>query len=66
VHKLLSAPAIQFKGTGWYVTDYGGKSGTKGDSAPAAPTKSDSAKTESTPAASSTESKPASDKSSSS
>ena len=20
--KLLSAPAIQFKGTGWYVTDY--------------------------------------------
>ena len=27
VKKLLSAPAIQFKGTGWYVTDYGGKSG---------------------------------------
>jgi putative FmdB family regulatory protein len=23
VRKLLSAPAIQFKGTGWYVTDYG-------------------------------------------
>jgi putative FmdB family regulatory protein len=22
VHKLLSAPAIQFKGTGWYITDY--------------------------------------------
>jgi putative FmdB family regulatory protein len=22
VRKLLSAPAIQFKGTGWYVTDY--------------------------------------------
>ena len=22
VQKLLSAPAIQFKGTGWYVTDY--------------------------------------------
>ena len=20
--KLLSAPAIQFKGTGWYITDY--------------------------------------------
>ena len=36
--KLLSAPAIQFKGTGWYVTDYArkGKSddgdGKKGDS----------------------------------
>lgn len=27
VHKLLSAPAFQFKGTGWYVTDYAGKSG---------------------------------------
>jgi hypothetical protein len=22
---MLSAPAIQFKGTGWYVTDYKGK-----------------------------------------
>ena len=21
----ISAPAIQFKGSGWYVTDYGGK-----------------------------------------
>ncbi len=27
VRKLLSAPAIQFKGTGWYVTDYARKSG---------------------------------------
>ncbi len=26
VQKLLSAPAIQFKGTGWYVTDYARKS----------------------------------------
>lgn len=24
--RQLSAPAIQFKGSGWYVTDYGGKS----------------------------------------
>jgi putative FmdB family regulatory protein len=24
--RLLSAPAIQFKGTGWYVTDYAKKS----------------------------------------
>ena len=23
VHKLLSAPAFQFKGSGWYITDYG-------------------------------------------
>ena len=27
VSKLLSSPAIQFKGTGWYVTDYA-KSGS--------------------------------------
>ena len=27
VRKLLSSPAIQFKGTGWYVTDYAKKSG---------------------------------------
>lgn len=23
--RVLNAPAIQFKGTGWYVTDYAGK-----------------------------------------
>ncbi|MBI3450687.1 MAG: zinc ribbon domain-containing protein [Acidobacteria bacterium] len=27
VEKLMSAPAIAFKGSGWYVTDYGGKKG---------------------------------------
>tara|TARA_B100000959_G_scaffold122242_1_gene128350 strand:+ start:865 stop:1224 length:360 start_codon:yes stop_codon:yes gene_type:complete len=27
VEKQLSSPAIQFKGTGWYVTDYAKKSG---------------------------------------
>lgn len=27
VQRLPSAPAIQFKGTGWYVTDYAKKSG---------------------------------------
>jgi|SRR5581483_9016483 len=30
VHKLQSAPAFQFKGSGWYVTDYGKKEGGKG------------------------------------
>ena len=25
VHKLMSTPAFQFKGTGWYVTDYAKK-----------------------------------------
>jgi putative FmdB family regulatory protein len=28
VQKLLSAPAIQFKGTGWYITDYARKGGS--------------------------------------
>ena len=25
VERLISAPAIQFKGSGWYVSDYAGK-----------------------------------------
>ncbi len=32
VRKLVSSPAIQFKGTGWYVTDYA-KKGTGGTAA---------------------------------
>ncbi len=44
VEKLLSAPAIQFKGTGWYVTDYARKSGGEREKA------SSSEKRESTPA----------------
>ncbi len=27
LHKILSSPAIQFKGSGWYVTDYASKKG---------------------------------------
>lgn len=48
VRRLLSSPAIQFKGSGWYVTDYSqkGKSG-KSDSSTGdkpADAKSDTAK----------------------
>jgi putative FmdB family regulatory protein len=32
VQKLLSAPAIQFKGTGWYITDYARKGSGEGAS----------------------------------
>lgn len=32
VEKLLSAPAVQFKGSGWYVTDYANKGGSSGKS----------------------------------
>ena len=28
VRKRLSSPAIQFKGSGWYITDYAKKTGT--------------------------------------
>lgn len=28
VEQVLSAPAVQFKGSGWYVTDYARKSGS--------------------------------------
>ena len=43
LERQISAPAIQFKGSGWYVTDYAGKT-TKGDqseSESVAETKSD-------------------------
>jgi putative FmdB family regulatory protein len=32
VEKLLSPPAVQFKGSGWYVTDYARKSGGSAES----------------------------------
>jgi putative FmdB family regulatory protein len=34
VEPVLSAPAIQFKGQGWYVTDYAGKKSTENESKP--------------------------------
>ena len=42
VQRLASSPAIQFKGTGWYVTDYAQKG--KADSSASA--KTDGAKTD--------------------
>jgi putative FmdB family regulatory protein len=67
VHKLLSAPAFHFKGTGWYVTDYAKKTGAsavKTDAGPSDAGKSDGASAESKPAATETkaadEKKPAS------
>jgi putative FmdB family regulatory protein len=33
VQKLLSSPAIQFKGSGFYLTDYGRGTGSKADAA---------------------------------
>ena len=48
VRRLLSSPAIQFKGTGWYITDYAQKG--KSDSSAGAPAKTDTAKPDSTTA----------------
>ena len=43
VKKLLSSPAIQFKGTGWYITDYARSGKTDSGAAPASSeTKSES------------------------
>jgi putative FmdB family regulatory protein len=53
VHKLLSSPAIQFKGSGWYITDYSqkGKSeSTKTDSGESKKESKSDATTESKPA----------------
>jgi putative FmdB family regulatory protein len=53
IEKLASAPAIQFKGTGWYVTDYARKSSgsesgkDKGASGESGKEKSSSAETKS-------------------
>lgn len=71
VQRLVSSPAIQFKGSGWYITDYakkgsGDKGSSSGSDAKGGDAKSDpAAKTDSsvksdapaTPAASSTTSK---------
>lgn len=63
VRKLLSSPAIQFKGSGWYITDYAKKSSRdagpskgSGESSDKTSTDSSSPKSESTskPAESST------------
>jgi putative FmdB family regulatory protein len=50
VKKLISAPAFQLKGTGWYATDYGGKKGGGAGSSSETKTESKSeSKTESKP-----------------
>ncbi len=56
LEKVISAPALQFKGTGWYVTDYAKRGASAGgkDHAAAGTAKSEAkpeAKSESKPAA---------------
>jgi putative FmdB family regulatory protein len=61
VHRLLSAPALQFKGSGWYITDYA-KSGATASSTNGG--KSESAKPETSTASSDTKSSSAESKAS--
>lgn len=42
IEQVITAPAVQFKGTGWYVTDYAKKSGAMGSSSNGESSKSDS------------------------
>jgi putative FmdB family regulatory protein len=48
VEQMISAPAVQFKGSGWYVTDYAkkpsGGSSSKAEAESKVDSKSDSAK----------------------
>jgi putative FmdB family regulatory protein len=46
VRKLLSSPAIQFKGSGWYITDYAKKDSASPSSSTSGETKTET-KTES-------------------
>ena len=64
VKKLLSSPAIQFKGSGWYITDYAKKSGADASKSSSASSDASSSKDSSSkesssaaPAAASSESK---------
>ena len=41
VEQMISAPAVQFKGTGWYVTDYAKKSSSPGSSGSGDPSSKD-------------------------
>ncbi len=61
IEKLLSAPAIQFKGTGWYITDYARKSGG-GESASSKPKESKDSSSSSSSTSTSTPSSPSTDK----
>ncbi len=53
-HRLIGAPALQFKGSGWYVNDYG-KGNGNGNGSDATAKETEKAKTA---AESSTDSKP--------
>ena len=60
LEQLISAPAVQFKGAGWYVTDYAKKSappsGGNGNKSSSAPASDSASATDTKPAAPKSES----------
>jgi putative FmdB family regulatory protein len=56
VRKLLSSPAIQFKGSGWYITDYARKGSSGGDGSPTKSSSSSSKSSDSSTSSSSSSS----------
>ena len=75
IEQVISAPAVQFKGSGWYVTDYakksaalpasGSESGGKGDSGKDSGSSKDSGSGSGSDSASKKDSKPKAETSSS-
>jgi putative FmdB family regulatory protein len=65
VRRLLSSPALQFKGSGWYVNDYaksgsgGSRSKSEGDSKSESKSDSKTSDSSSSSSSSTSESKPA-------
>ena len=55
VHKLVSSPAFQLKGSGWYVTDYGKSGSSSSPASEKTGAASGSAKTEKTESGAKTE-----------
>jgi len=55
VTRLLSSPAIQFKGSGWYITDYAKKGQTESSSTKPADTKTETPAKTDAPAAAKSE-----------
>jgi len=46
IEQVISAPAVQFKGSGWYVTDYPKKGAGSAGSSSSAPSEGDSSSAE--------------------
>ena len=63
VHRQLSSPAIQFKGTGWYVTDYAQKGKSDASSTNPSATNTDATKSDSSTPTADSSSTPKSDSS---